>query len=51
MVIILQLTKFISYLYNSYVIGSCSKLMKMLQLKEDQFKMYEFDSRIGLNGQ
>jgi len=30
--------------------GSCSRLMKLLNLADDQFKMYEFDARIGLNG-
>lgn len=32
-------------------LGSCSKLMKMLNVDKDHFKMFEFDSRVGLNGQ
>jgi len=30
--------------------GSCSKLMKLIKINEDRFKMFEFDSRVGLNG-
>jgi len=29
---------------------NCQKMMEMIKLKENMFKMFELDSRVGLNG-
>ena len=52
--ILLQLTKDLkltvkSPLDNSFIIGSCAKLLSMVKVQNDQFKLFELDCRVGLN--